>query len=408
MVMDLRMISNELQYTALLDEAKELALADPPKGSKEADRLEIIALLLDKYETSRFLLNRPDPVDAIVYRLAEMGLKQKDLADIMGSKSRASELLSRKRALTVEMIRVLHERLRIPADILVGPMRMSDQSQQEIEWSKFPAKEMQRRGWFAEESAPGQTGEALVKAFFSRISVSTNPVLLRRTLVGDTEGSDKYALYAWIARVLIRARDIKRPDTRYSSGSVTDEFLRQLAKLSHSDQGPLLAKEFLAMKGIVLVVEPHLPKTRLDGAAMLDEDGTPVIGLTLRYDRIDNFWFTLMHELVHVQRHLGKHGQAFVDELDATKPADAIETEADLAAAEAFIPRSMWKSSDAYRLKRADAVMQLASELVIHPAIIAGRIRRETGNYRLLKEFVGQGKVQHLFPEIKWSKESHE
>lgn len=94
--MDLRMISNELQYTVLLDEAKEIALADPPKGSREADRLEIIALLLEKYEAGRFLLEKPDPVEAILYRMAEMELKQKDLAEIMGSKSRASELLDRK------------------------------------------------------------------------------------------------------------------------------------------------------------------------------------------------------------------------------------------------------------------------------------------------------------------------
>ena len=161
------------------------------------------------------------------------------------------------------------------------------------------------------------------------------------------------------------------------------------------------------MKGIILVVEPHLPKTRLDGAAMLDEDGTPVIGMTLRYDRIDNFWFTLMHELVHVQRHLAKQGQAFVDALDAPSTSeDALETEANLVAAEAFIPRAIWKSSDAYRLKRADAVQQLADELVIHPAIIAGRIRRESGNYRILKDLVGQGDIRPLFGEVTWSKES--
>jgi HTH-type transcriptional regulator / antitoxin HigA len=206
--------------------------------------------------------------------------------------------------------------------------------------------------------------------------------------------------------VLIRARECKRPETRYSPGSISDEFLRQLAKLSRSVEGPLLAKEFLAMKGVVLVVEPHLPKTRLDGAAMLDEDGTPIIGITLRYDRVDNFWFTLMHELVHVQRHLGRLGQAFIDEFDVPNNSDALETEADLTAGEAFIPRAVWKSSDAYRLKRADDVKQLASELAIHPAIIAGRIRKESGNFRILKELVGQGEIRSLFVGVVWSKES--
>lgn len=402
--MDLRVISNELQYAALLDEAKEIALVDPPRGSPSADRLEVIAVLLEKYESERFLVDRPDPVDAIVYRMAEMGLKQRDLAEIMGSKSRASELLSRKRPMTVEMIRVLHERLRISADILVAPMRDPDNAAPEVDWTKFPVKEMQRRGWFLADVAAGITGEELVKAFFSRMSTSASPVLLRRTLSGQAEGTDKFALYAWIARVLIRSREIKRPETRYLNGSITEEFLRQLAKLSRSGEGPLLAREFLAMKGIVLVIEPHLPKTRLDGAAMLDEDGTPVIGLTLRHDRVDNFWFTLMHELVHVQRHLNRQGQAFVDEFELSSGSDAVETEADLAAAEAFIPRTIWKSSDAFRLKRADAIAQLAATLAIHPAIIAGRIRRETGNYRILKDLVGQGEVEHLFAPDKDAK----
>lgn len=405
-MIDLRMISNELQYAALLDEAKEIALIDPVKNTQQADRLEIIALLLEKYEANRFLIDKPDPVDAILYRMAERGLKQKDLAEIMGSKSRASELLARKRPLTVEMIRILHERLHISADILVAPMHPTQKTESEIEWAKFPVKEMQRRGWFVVDSSTKKTGEELVKAFFSQMSISSSPVLLRRTINGGSEGSDKFALYAWIARVLIRARETKRPEVRYTSNSITDEFLQQLAKLSSSKQGPLLAKEFLAMKGIVLIVEPHLPKTLLDGAAMLDEDGTPVIGITLRFDRIDNFWFTLMHELVHVQRHLGKQGQAFVDEFGGSNESNALETEADLIAGEAFIPRSVWKSSDAYRLKRADSVHQLAKELMIHPAIIAGRIRRESGNYRILKDLIGQGEIRSLFDGITWSKES--
>lgn len=402
--MSLRLISNELEYSALLDEAKELALQDPPTQSAKANRLEIIAVLLEKYEAERFNLEKPDPIDAIVYRMAEMGLKQKDLGEMLGSKSRASELLSRKRNLTIEMIRVLSERLRISAEILVQRIRTVEEVALVPDWEKFPVKEMQRRGWFGSD-AKGKTGEDLIKGFFANLSLAPTPVLLRRTISGDIKGSDKFALYAWIARVLIQARETNRPHVKYSSGSITDEFLRQVAKLSRSEQGPLLAREFLAMKGIALVFEPHLPKTKLDGAAMLDEDGTPVIGLTLRHDRIDNFWFTLMHELIHVQRHLGKQGHAFVDAHDVESENDAFETEADIAAAEAFIPRAVWKSSDAYRLKRAEFIFQLATSLVIHPAIIAGRIRRETGNYRILKELVGRGAIRDLFPEVAWSKE---
>ena len=86
--------------------------------------------------------------------------------------------------------------------------------------------------------------------------------------------------------------------------------------LSWSQDGPRLAQEFLANHGIHLVYLEHLPRTHLDGAALQLADGTPVIGLTLRYDRLDNFWFCLLHELAHIGRHMsGTSNEAFVDDL---------------------------------------------------------------------------------------------
>ena len=77
--------------------------------------------------------------------------------------------------------------------------------------------------------------------------------------------------------------------------------------------------------GIPLVVEPHLPKTRLDGAAMLSSKGRPVIGLTIRHDRIDNFWFTLVHELIHVQEHLTTDSETFIDDIESGPGSDPRE-----------------------------------------------------------------------------------
>jgi HTH-type transcriptional regulator/antitoxin HigA len=398
--MELRVIKDELQYVALLDEAKEVALADPQRGSPLAERLEIISILLERYEVDRFVLEKPDPIDAITYRMAELGLKQKDFADIIGSRSRASEVLARKRPLSLDMIRSIHEGLHIPAEVLISTPRPVEGSIDVQDWNLYPVKEMKRRGWLDETTPNGGTGEELIHSFFKKSSANASPVLLRRSLAGEFGKSDSYSIYAWMARVLIRAQDKKRSDVRYVAGSITDEFLRQLSKLSRSEQGPLLAREFLAMKGITLVVEPHLPKTYLDGAAMLDSEGSPVIGMTLRFDRVDNFWFTLMHELIHVQKHLGKHGSAFVDDTESVNTSK-YEAEADIFAAEAFIPRQIWKSSDAYRLKKPEMVKALADSLMIHPAIVAGRIRREANNFRLLKDFVAEGGVRCLFSEMR-------
>lgn len=394
--MELRVIRDELQYAALLEQAKELALSDPLRDSDEAERLALISVLLEKFEETRFKLEAPDPIDAVIYRLAELGLKQKDFAEILGSKSRASEVLTRKRGLTIEMIRTIHERLMIPAEILIGHPKQEEKDSSDIDWKKFPVREMQKRGWFDMDLAEGKSGEQLIRSFFARTSANRTPVLLRKTLSGVSKEENHYAIYAWIARVMIRARELKSSDSRYIQGSITDEFLKQLAKLSRSDDGPLLAREFLAMKGVILVIEPHLPKTKLDGAAMLDQDGTPIIGLTLRYDRIDYFWFTLMHELVHVQRHLGRQNTAFVDEDDLSYE-DERELEANILAAEAFIPRQIWKSSEAYRTKRSEAVVKLADALMIHPAIVAGRIQRESGKFNILKEFASSQSIKSVF-----------
>lgn len=394
--MELRVIRDELQYAALVEQAKELALSDPLRDSDEAERLALISVLLEKFEEARFKLEAPDPIDAVIYRLAELGLKQKDFAEILGSKSRASEVLTRKRGLTIEMIRTIHERLMIPAEILIGHPKQEEKDSSDIDWKKFPVREMQKRGWFDMDLAEGKSGEQLIRSFFARTSANRTPVLLRKTLNGVSKEENHYAIYAWIARVMIRARELKSSDSRYIQGSITDEFLKQLAKLSRSDDGPLLAREFLAMKGVILVIEPHLPKTKLDGAAMLDQDGTPIIGLTLRYDRIDYFWFTLMHELVHVQRHLGRQNTAFVDEDDLSYE-DERELEANILAAEAFIPRQIWKSSEAYRTKRSEAVVKLADALMIHPAIVAGRIQRESGKFNILKEFASSQSIKSVF-----------
>lgn len=393
--MNLRIIRDDLQYASLLEQAKELAIADPAPASEEAERLAVISVLIEKYEENRFRLDAPDPIDAILYRLVELGLKQKDFAEIIGSRSRASEILARKRGLTIEMIRAIHEHLKIPAELLIAHPREKDIEPSDVDWTKFPVREMKKRGWFDLDLAEGKTGEQIVRSFFARTSAHDAPVLLRKTLSGVQNEESRYAIYAWVARVLVRARDLRKVDVRYVPGSITDEFLRQIAKLSRSSDGPLLAREFLAMKGVTLVIEPHLPKTKLDGAAMLDE-GAPVIGLTLRYDRVDYFWFTLMHELIHVQRHLGRQQTTFVDEDDMSND-DEKELEANIHAAEAFIPRQIWKSSDAYRTRKQDAVIRLADTLMIHPAIVAGRIQRETSNYRILKEFSAASSIRSIF-----------
>ena len=136
---------------------------------------------------------------------------------------------------------------------------------------------------------------------------------------------------------------------------------------------------------------------------MLLPDGTPVIGLTLRYDRIDNFWFCLLHELAHVAKHLSTAKRIIVDDLDLRRhdaeAEDEIENEADKMTRHGLIPKKVWDNKPMKGKPIADEVYALAKKLKIHPAIIAGRIRFEHNNYRLLSRHIGSKQVRKHFPE---------
>lgn len=110
-------IKNEKDYLNAL--AKLELIFDAKKGTKEGDELEILSILIDKYENDTFPIGFPDPIEAIKFRMEQMGLKQKDLAEVVGFKSRVSEILNKKRKLTLEMIRNLNLKLHIPTEVLI-------------------------------------------------------------------------------------------------------------------------------------------------------------------------------------------------------------------------------------------------------------------------------------------------
>lgn len=110
-------IRNKKDYENALNRLE--VIFDAKKGSEEGDELEILSILIDNYEKEKFPIEMPDPIEAIKFRMEQMGLKQKDLAEVVGFKSRVSEILNRKRKLTLDMVRKLNTALRIPTEVLV-------------------------------------------------------------------------------------------------------------------------------------------------------------------------------------------------------------------------------------------------------------------------------------------------
>lgn len=394
-----RVIKTDEQHTKALEEIATLVALDPQPGTDEAERLELLSSLVEAYEKTRFPIDLPDPIEAIRFRMDQKGLSQADLVPYFGTRGRVSEVLSGKRPLSISMIRALHEGLGIPAEVLIRislpretaePVKLA-----KPDWSRMPVKEMAKRGWISvRQELMGTDGPGIAEQFVIS-AAALGAAGYRRSLHERAKNaSDPEALVAWTSRALFLASACKTEN--YKAGSLSEEFLTRVARLSSVPNGPARARDLLAFTGIPLVFEKPLPQTFLDGCSFLLKDGRPGIALTLRYDRLDNFWFTLLHELSHILRHISEEKPLFVDDVEAGTPTDADEREADQLAGEALIPRSAWRRSEACRAPSKNAVVELARELSIHPAMVVGRIHRETRNYKAFRDLLGQDEVSKV------------
>ena len=266
----------------------------------------------------------------------------------------------------------------------------------DIVWGQLPYKEMIKRKWF--DVPRGENPIAKVKEYFL---VSAGPqfaTAFHRKKMRSGNVPNEYALLAWQARILERARD-KIEEGTIGTFELDDRWLPELVSLTKRNDGPKRACDLLAEKGIVLVAERQLPGSYLDGAAMLADGETPVVGLTLRHDRLDNFWFVLMHELGHVFLHLfdGLRFDFFDEE--SASDTDSIEAEADKFALDALIPEALWDQCLSRFALSEEAVRIDAETIGIDPSIIAGRIRKERGNYAILNDLVGLRQVRSQLEE---------
>lgn len=400
-MMEPKIVKTEDQYKAYLAEVERLAAEDPAPGTPDGDRLELLAKLVADYEDERYKFARPTPVEAIRFRMEEKGLKQKDLAPILGGKNRVSEILSQKRPLTLSMVRALSERLGISPSLLIHEPKTQEYEDEEPYESQISLPHLVKSGLFPDHEATRLTTSAIVQRY---LKPTHGPLYLKRTITyGATPTTNKTNLKIWVGRVRELANASRRERGTWRQGTIDEDFLSYVAHLSWIEKGPRLAREFLAEKGIALIILPALAQTKLDGAAMLDQEGAPVIGLTIRQDRLDNFWFTLLHEIVHAWKHLPENDIAITDEsVEDGHDDDSKETEANRLARETFIPRSLWKRNEAFLRPSFETIHALADKLKISPAIIAGRLRREKTGYGAFGKLVGYNQVRKLFPEVKW------
>ena len=216
----IKVIKNEKEYKNVLAEISTLIDREPDPGTPEADRLELLTLLVESYESANFPKRIPEPVEAIRFRMEQQNLKQRDLVPYIGSASKVSEILSGKRPLTLSMMRALHSHLGIPASVLLRERKSPEVPGGTFPWHSFPLKEMIARGWIS-GSIVRDKPERLLTQFFAPIgSPAEIAAVFRKTESARTAHQvDKYALAAWSARIMIRATE-QPPRAEYKSDSV--------------------------------------------------------------------------------------------------------------------------------------------------------------------------------------------
>lgn len=404
--MEPRVIHTNEEYEQALSELERLIDAGPPPGSDDGARLELLAVLVDDYEAKNFPLPDPTPVEAIRFRMEQQGLTPRDLEPFIGSRSKVSEVLSGKIPLSIRMVRELSSGLGIPADVLIQPLPGSDESALLPE--RLPIRDVLRLGWI--EKKAGETLDAVASRFLEPIggqnALAPMWRLGKKPRRGQGQkGRSDGALLAWVTRVLTIAKDVAKGRSVPPRVSLSDSVIAEALKLSPLPHGPVEVCRYLLSRGVVVVTVPHLPGTHLDGGVVQSQEGYCVVGLTLRHDRLDSFWFTLMHELVHATKHLNDSAGFYLDDLDAQPSKDPVEIEADTLASEWMIPAQVWKRSAAYRRRSVEAVLELADQLSIHPAIVAGRLRRDTHNFHIMSGLVGYRQVRRLFPNFQVTEE---
>jgi HTH-type transcriptional regulator/antitoxin HigA len=400
-----KLIKTKEEHDAAVERIAKLMECDPRAGTPAGDELELLAHLVADYEKKHHSIGLPDPLTAIRFRMEQQGLRPKDLAPYLGGANRVSEVLAGKRALTVPMIHRLHHELGIPAEVLLKgrskPTNRKSGSASVL--STRALKEMWKRGWFASfrgslNQAKQKANQLLKRFFCFGTELDALPALARQKVHRDAI-QDQFALLAWKTRVLQRAA-AEKLDSEFDPAAFTPDFLKQVKSSSRLKNGPVVAIDLLNSNGLAVVIERHLPGTFLDGAALKLPDGRPVIGLTLRYDRLDYFWFCLFHELGHVLKHLaqGKR-EGFIDDLTAPCE-DKCEEEADEFARGTLIPKDAWERFFKAGQFDHESVRREAKRLMIDASILAGRLRMERSDFQMLTSLVGNRKVRVLLESV--------
>lgn len=215
------------------------------------------------------------------------------------------------------------------------------------------------------------------------------------SLMRAASGADEAGAAVWVSKVRTLAQWLCASTQVPAFAGLSKSDLQAISKMS-ADVAKLHAMdEVLLERGIILVYERAIPGAKVDGVVFKLKGGNPVIGMSLRYARLDHYWFTLMHELSHVVLHSDLLSSPIVDDLDGDSQ-ELVEKQANKLAADSMIPSHIWRTCPARAsLKEAD-IKHFAAEIGVAPQIVAGRLRRELNRHDVFTPLVNSVNVREM------------
>lgn len=353
--------------------------------------------------TSLNILNVPAPGEFIREELEARGWTQRDLAFVLKcSEQTVNKILSGKSGISTDMAKAMGDAFEVSPELFVNIQTMYDLSRarepdpgiaRRASLQKFyPVREMIKRQWL--EDSDTQMLELQITRFFGMNAINEVPYL--RHAAKKTHYEDiPAAQLAWLFRVKQIASEMVVPN--YSERKL-NEAVEEFKKLLMAPEETRHVPKILADCGVRFVIVEGLPQGKIDGVCFWLDNSSPVIGMSLRWDRIDNFWFVLRHEIEHVLRKHGRKHECIDSEIDRVETASLPEEEkiANAAAADFCVPTTEIQDFIArvrpffYEQK----VLAFARKIQVHPGIVVGQLHRRLNRYDFLNRH--QSKIRHI------------
>lgn len=245
----------------------------------------------------------------------------------------------------------------------------------------------------ADAKTHARPGEAY-EDFIIRLALnatSGNAVLYRKN-----DSAEETKIQAWLSLISEKSKFavLSRAIPRFQGLSLHQ--IREIALISLEPNRITSLIDHLANTyGVLLVVEPGFKSMKMDGCTFKLSQGTPVVGIALRYNRYDNFWFTLMHELAHIHKHYEYLDNPILDDLEEEQDSDR-EIEANIIAKDSLVSRQHWRMAWNVRTDKRQ-LLAVCAKAEVHPSIMAGMIRHQSKNYKLYPDLHYAMDVKNAF-----------